>query len=169
MGAKQAKVIEASDISFCRDFRKACEANSCGRYGRCWTCPPYVGDIDELIKTAKQYKYAVVYRTVSPLEDSFDIEGMLEAGKNHNSLSLKISECAKPLGNFLHLSAGGCRICDRCAKEDDLPCRFPQKALCSLEAYGVDVSALAKTAGMPYIAGVNTVSYFGAVLFNKEG
>jgi hypothetical protein len=36
----------------------------------------------------------------------------------------------------------------------------------SLEAYGVNVSALASAAGMKYINGQNTVTYFGAVLFD---
>ena len=44
------------------------------------------------------------------------------------------------------------------------PCRFPEKAIGSLEAYGVNVSLLAQTAGMRYINGQNTVTYFGAIL-----
>jgi hypothetical protein len=36
----------------------------------------------------------------------------------------------------------------------------------SLEAYGIFVAKLAEKAGMKYINGVNTVTYFGAVLFN---
>ena len=34
-----------------------------------------------------------------------------------------------------------------------------------LEAYGINVSRMAQTAGMKYINGTNTVTYFGAVLF----
>jgi hypothetical protein len=39
----------------------------------------------------------------------------------------------------------------------------------SLEAYGINVSELAKAAGMNYINGQNTVTYFGAVLFSLDG
>jgi hypothetical protein len=39
----------------------------------------------------------------------------------------------------------------------------------SLEAYGVNVSKLAASAGMKYINGQNTVTYFGAVLFSLSG
>ena len=41
-------------------------------YGKCYMCPPDVGDIDVLVKEARTYKYALVYQTVSKLDDSFD-------------------------------------------------------------------------------------------------
>lgn len=43
--------------------------------------------------------------------------------------------------------------------------RFPDRAMSSLEAYGVNVSELAVQCGMRYINGENTVTYFGAVFF----
>ena len=46
-----------------------------------------------------------------------------------------------------------------------LACRFPDRAMSSLEAYGVNVSELAVQCGMRYINGENTVTYFGAVFF----
>ena len=46
------------------------------------------------------------------------------------------------------------------------PCRFPEKAFPSLEAYGVFVSKLAQACGMRYINGANTVTYFGVVLYD---
>ena len=69
------------------------------------------------------------------------------------------------LVNYLHLGAGGCGLCEKCAKLDDLPCRYPKEALASLEAYGVFVSETAKHAGLQYINGANTVTYFGIILF----
>ena len=69
----------------------------------------------------------------------------------------------------LHLGAGGCGVCESCAKKTNEPCRFPEKAMPSLEAYGINVSELAKASGMNYINGQNTVTYFGAVLFSPGG
>ena len=68
----------------------------------------------------------------------------------------------------LFMGAGGCRICKRCAKLDNEPCRFPEEAMSSLEAYGANVSALARSAGMKYINGVDTVTYFGAVFLKED-
>ena len=169
LGAFKAGVIPISDVSFERSFRDMCESNACGNYGACWTCPPDAGDIDTLIAKAKTYQKALVYQTVGRLEDSFDIEGMLEAGKLHNDLAQAISRWAREAGAFgedwLHLGAGGCRLCPVCAKRTNEPCRHPQDAMASLETYGVAVSELAASCGMKYINGQNTVTYFGAVLF----
>lgn len=167
MGALNTGEVNVSKISFIAEFRKACESNACGMYGKCWTCPPCVGEIDELIAKAKEYKTAIVYQTVHEIEDSYDFEGMQEGGDIHNKLTHTINEyivANLPKTEVLHLSAGGCRLCKKCAKRDDLPCRFPEKAVASLESYGVAVSELASLADMKYINGQNTVTYFGAVL-----
>ena len=52
-GFFKAGVVPVSGIVFDRSFRKACEQNTCGNYGKCWTCPPDAGDIDELIGKAR--------------------------------------------------------------------------------------------------------------------
>lgn len=167
VGFANAGIISVDKIPFDPGFRKACEANQCGRYGKCWTCPPGVGDIHELIDRAKQYQWAVVYQTIGELEDSYDFEGMMAAGELHEKNSRAFIEKTQNLwqGEYLHLSAGGCRLCNRCAILDEEPCRFPDKALSSLEAYGVAVSVLAPKVQMKYINGVNTVTYFGMCLF----
>ena len=71
-----ASIISVSDITFDPEFRDMCAANMCGKYGRCWTCPPFAGEIDQLISRAKLFEYALVYQMIFPLEDSFDYEGM---------------------------------------------------------------------------------------------
>jgi predicted metal-binding protein len=164
-GAKKAAIIPVENISFEPAFRDACAQNFCGMYGRCWMCPPDVGPLDELISKAKQYRHALVFQTVFLLEDSYDIEGMLDAAKRHNDLVLTLGGQMKE-ETFLCLTAGACRVCTRCSREEGIPCRFPEKATASLEAYGVDVSRLAKACDMNYINGVNTVTYFGAFLFD---
>jgi predicted metal-binding protein len=73
------------------------------------------------------------------------------------------------LNKVLHLGAGGCGVCEVCAKRTGEPCRFPEKAMPSLEAYCINVSELARAAGMKYVNGQNTVTYFGAVLFTPDG
>jgi hypothetical protein len=48
---------------------------------------------------------------------------------------------------------------------DGEPCRFPEKAISSVEACGIDVMSLSKSAGVRYNNGKNTVTYIGAVLY----
>ena len=167
LGAYKASVIPTAAIELDAAFRRMCEANACGVYGKCWMCPPDVGGIDELMASVASYDYALVYQTVSALEDSYDFEGMQEAKKQHYKLSaaLRALFAQKGISISLHLGCGGCGVCEVCAKRNGEVCRFPHLALPSLEAYGVNVSKLAATASMKYINGQDTVTYFGAVLF----
>ncbi len=165
-GASKAVVIPADQIVTNAAFRDACAKNLCGMYGQCWMCPPDCGEIEELMAELRSYEHALWYQTIGELEDSFDIEGMGECKHRHVLLAQKLEERVKPaLGRHLHLTGGGCGLCERCAKRDDQPCRFPDKALSSLEAYGIDVYQTTKPTGLKYINGQNTVTYFGAVLF----
>ena len=168
LGATKASVVRVADITFSAEFRQLCAMNSCGLYGKCWMCPPDIGEINQLMAKVQSFDYALVYQTIGQLEDSFDIEGMLSAGERHNYLVIKIAEhsCAFPFSRSLNLGSGDCSICESCAKRDNQPCRFPKRAISSLEAYGVAVYELATLSGMKYISGTNTVTYFGALFFS---
>ena len=168
LGAYKAAVIPVDAVETDASFRDMCAANACGNYGRNWMCPPDAGDIHELMSRLRTYSHVLVYQTVSALEDSYDFEGMMEAGARHNQLmaTLRREIAAEPLPRTLHLGAGGCRMCEVCAKRTGEPCRHPDLAVASLETYGVNVSKLAVAAGMKYINGQDTVTYFGAVLFD---
>lgn len=166
LGAKAAAVINVENISFDPAFRSMCASNVCGNYGKSYMCPPDVGEIHVLILEAKTYSHAVVYQTVGLLEDSYDFEGMMEAGQLHNDLAQNVQALFCKNGRkALHLGAGGCRLCPVCGKKTGEPCRFPHRAMSSLEAYGINVSKLAGQCGMRYVNGENTVTYFGAALF----
>ena len=168
LGAYKATVIPVELVETDASFRDLCAANVCGNYGRNWMCPPDAGDIEDLIAELHTYSYALVYQTVSELEDSYDFEGMMEAGARHNQLMAELRRrlTEAPLSRVLHLGAGGCRMCEVCGKRTGEPCRHPDLAVASLETYGVNVSKLATAAGMKYINGQDTVTYFGAIFFN---
>ncbi len=167
MGAFKAGFVKVEKVELLEEFRKYCESNSCGKYGKSYMCPPDAGTIHALMKSLKTYKTALVYQTVTELEDSYDFEGMTEAGNAANKMAQDFSIWLKENGysDFLHLGSGGCKVCETCGKETNVPCRFPDKAMASLETYGVNVSQLATLADMKYINGQDTVTYFCAVFF----
>lgn len=169
-GADNAAVVKTESIVLNPDFRAMCEANQCGLFGRCYMCPPDAGPIEELMARVRKYEKGLLYQTVSPLEDSFDFDGMAAARKNLTRLSQRLQKAFRTLllGKTLHLSAGGCGLCESCAKEIEKPCRYPDLALSSLECYGVDVYNTARNAGMKYNNGTNTVTYFGIVLYSEK-
>ena len=168
LGAYKVSIIGTEAIVTDASFRDICASNGCGVYGKCWMCPPDIGEIHELMAVIPTYRYALVYQTVYPLEDSFDIEGMQRSKREFTKLVQKV-KTAFPDPDLLHLGAGGCGVCQVCSKRENQPCRFPDQAVAPLEGYGINVSRLASAAEMKYINGQNTVTYFGAMLFGRPG
>ena len=169
-GVHRAAVLPQTSVVYNPVFREICAKNTCGGYGACHMCPPDVGPLDKLMAEAQLYPCCVMYQNVYEIEDSFDYEGMVDAKRFHHQCAQKIQEAIKPQMSrpFLHLEAGGCGICQRCARRDDQPCRFPEKALSSLEAYGIDVYNTAANAGLKYVNGQNTITYFGMIMLTEE-
>lgn len=165
-GAKNAHVLKVSEIPFDPQLRRLCEDNLCGKYNRNYGCPPFVGTPEEVIAKAKTYENALIMQTVNPLEDSYDVEGMAEAGARHNSMSKAVAaQMAEEYPDCIVLTAGGCTKCERCAALDKEPCRHPGKVTPSLSSFCINVAQTAGKCGMKYINGVNTVTYFSVVLF----
>ncbi len=169
LGATDVRILNMDQIVTDKQYRELCASNACGNYGKCYMCPPDIGEIDLLISDLRKYSKALVYQTVHPLEDSYDFEGMMDGGKAHIDLSQSIEEEKEALfgKGALHLSCGGCRLCDNCEKRLGNPCRYPDRALTSLEAYGVDVSSTVIPLGMKYINGADTVTYFGMICYTE--
>ncbi len=169
-GADKATVIGQEDIETDPKFRELCEANRCGAYDRCYMCPPDCGPAEELIGKLRSYPCALFYQTISKLEDSFDFEGMIAARKEFGKLGQRLLDDCGPLvgPDALHLSCGGCGLCETCAKLTGEPCRFPDRALPSLEGYCVNVLGTSKHTDLKYTNGPDTVTYFGMILFDPS-
>ena len=168
-GAVKAACLTGDQVVYSESFRDICRANQCGCYGKCWMCPPDIGEIGGLIARAKAYPRGVLYQTIGALEDSFDIEGMMAAGRRHAGVSSRIQACLSGLLQkpFLHLGCGGCHLCEVCAKRSGEPCRHPGLALPAMEGYGIDVYNTVRSTALKYINGTNTVTYFGLILFSE--
>ena len=114
----------------------------------------------------REFPHVIVYQSIGMLEDSFDFEGMMEAGRYHSQISGRIHQAIENIFTkpYVHLSCG-CRLCDRCAKVDELPCRHPDIALGAVEGHGVDVYQTVKDSSLKYVNGENTVTYFGMLFY----
>ncbi len=168
-GMNEAGYIKISDLVFHDEVRKICEGNTCRNYGTNWACPPAVGTIEECKKRVEQYSHMLLFSKKYDLEDSFDLEGMIEAGRQFKADVCSIEENVSSLcSEYMILSNEGCDRCEKCTYPDE-PCRSMKTLHHSLEGYGVIVSHMAKSAGIKYINGEDTVTYFGALLFNIKG
>ncbi len=170
LNIKNAAIVDTNDILFSSQVRKYCEMNQCGKYGVNWACPPGVGPLSTLKEEALEYQQGLVLQTLHIISSSFDWKGMMAAKEAHEKvlrLALGLVKERYEITETLLLGAGSCEICASCSYEENQPCRYPDKALASLEAYGIDVVSLTKHCNMPYHHGANTVSYVGLILFKS--
>lgn len=164
MGFSAASELNCSTIKVMPEVRAMCAANKCNQYDKNWSCPPACGTLDECKKKIKNYKVGIIVQTVGELEDSMDFEGMVEIGEKHKNTFLKFSdEIKKEYENVLSLGIGSCIRCKECAYPDK-PCRFPESALSSMEAYGMLVSQVCIDNNIKYYYGPNTLAYTGCFL-----
>lgn len=166
-GFFQYGIVETNKIHFSQEVRDMCKANVCRQYGKTWACPPAIGTVNECKDRIQRYKNMLVFSGKYELEDSFDYEGMMEGLHLFKESCRKLDSFLEETGelkDYLVLSNEGCDRCKQCTYPD-LPCRFPDKVHGALEGYGIFVNELAKQAGIQYINGKNTVTYFGALVY----
>ena len=94
IGISQYGIISPREIDFEADIQKICEKN-CGLYGKSWACPPAVGTVLQCRERCLQFKQAMLFNAVYPLEDSFDYEGMMAGHKEFKKLCDRLYDFAK--------------------------------------------------------------------------
>ena len=163
MGFDVAVPLDPQSLTTREDVRAMCAENKCGAYGKNWTCPPAVGTLDECLQRMGQYRHGILLQTVGHMTKSIDSKCYRETEQRHiKNLYALAEEIRKHHPNALCLGAGGCRVCKQCAYPD--PCRFPEKAMSSMEGYGLFVTQVCREAGIPYHHGEITVTYTACIL-----
>lgn len=163
-GFTSAGRLNISALEFMPEVRDMCAADRCQKYGRSWVCPPASGTLEEAAEKAAGYSAGVLLQSTGQLDDEFDIEKMLETGKLHRDRFLRfITALRADRPDCLAMSAGACDICDTCTYPGE-PCRHPEMAIPSMEAYGLFVSRVCERSDLPYYYGKNTITYTSCVL-----
>ena len=153
-------------LEFMPEVRDMCSADRCHKYGRSWTCPPGCGTLEEAAANAAHYHRGVLLQTTAQLEDDFDIEGMQQAEVDQKkSFAAFVEQLREEYPDCLPMATGGCTLCAQCTYPD-APCRFPKKAIPSMEAYGLLVSKVCEKSGLPYYYGPQTLTYTSCVLID---
>ena len=151
-----------------QEVRDMCAADKCRAYGKRWVCPPGCGSIEHCRDKISHYSGGILVQTVGSLQDEFDLEGIDRAQKTHDK---RFKTLARQVRYFekdcLPLSAGTCTRCEVCTYPDK-PCRYPDKILSSMEAYGLLVSDVCTKSGMPYYRGENTITFTSCILIDRE-
>lgn len=148
-----------------KEVRDMCADGRCGRWNQNWSCPPGCGSLEDVARQISRYTRGLLVQTTGSLEDPFDYQGMTTLSQQHKRRFSNFARQARLLyPQCLPLTAGTCTICARCTYPDR-PCRFPNKRLSSMEAYGLFVSDICTRSGLDYNYGPNTLTYTSCVLF----
>ena len=166
LGFYAADTMDASLLEPKEEVRNMCASGRCHAYGHNWTCPPHCGTLEESFAKVKKYSKVLLVQSMGKLEDEFDYEGMIDLEREHKERFHKMAEIVREKHpDALCLGTGGCRICKTCAYPE--PCRFPEKACSSMEAFGLVVSEVCIACGMTYYYGKNTLAYEACFLYNE--
>ena len=153
------QVLEARE-----DVRAMCAADKCGAYGKNWTCPPAIGTVAECQERMGRYQRGILLQTVGRMQKDIDSKCYRETERRHlENFRTLAEEIRTEYPAALCLGAGGCRVCKVCAYPE--ACRFPDKAVSSMEGYGLFVTQVCRDAGARYHHGEKTITYTACVLF----
>ena len=163
-GFSQAGELNTEALVFMPEVRDMCSADRCRQYNKNWCCPPGCGRIEAAAEKAAKYSYGVLVQTVGNMDDDFDYETIQATSEKHkHSFRSLIDSLRKQYDDILPMGAGTCELCEECTYPD-APCRFPDKAIPSMEAYGLWVSKVCELSGVPYNNGPKTITYTSCFL-----
>ncbi len=163
-GFTHTALLDCSTIRLLPEVRAMCASDKCHQYDANWACPPGCGTLEECEERIRKYQWGILVQTVGQLEDSLDFEGMKETEAAHKESFLKMDEILqKQAPGRLPLGTGCCSVCKNCTYPD-APCRFPEKSVSSMEAYGMLVTQVCQDNRLSYYYGSGTIAYTACFL-----
>lgn len=164
LGFTEAAPLDPATLKPMQMVRDACAADKCGAYGHNWTCPPECGSLAECGEKMASYRHGILLQTVGQLQKRIDTKAYARTEQRHMEAFHEFCRLIRSeYPEALCLGAGGCRICGTCAHPE--PCRFPDRAVSSMEGYGLFVTQVCRDNGMAYYYGPKTITYTACVLF----
>jgi len=159
--------LDVSTLDFMQEIRDMCNAKQCDKYNTSWSCPPACASLEEMRDRVKAYVGGILVQTVGELEDSYDWDGIVDAGTSHKTNFARMrKELESAFGDVLAMGAGDCKICETCSYPD-APCRFPEKMEVSMEACGLFVSKVCTENGLAYNYGPNKIAFTSCFLLKS--
>jgi len=164
IGFSQAGELNVAALVFMPEVREMCSVDRCNQYAKNWKCPPGCGSIEDAAERAAKYSYGIIVQTIGKMDDDFDYETISETAEKHKaSFAALVEKLKLRYDDILPMGAGTCSICEKCTYPD-APCRFPDKSISSMEAYGLWVSKVCELSGVPYNNGKQTITYTSCYL-----
>lgn len=166
IGFNNISLLKTEEIPFDFSFRKYCEENFCGSYGRNYACPPDCGTPEEMKQKLTVFPYAIVFQTICEIKD-FNDNNEIKSAKSHHKKLMK--EAIKRLQEEGHKGiaamAGCCTTCETCGKIKGFPCPSPEEAYSCMSAYCINVEQLSAKLGFEYWFKGQKAGFFGIYAF----
>ena len=164
IGFEHCGPLDPVTIELKEEVREMCASGKCAMYDKRWSCPPGCGTLEECRELLSGYTHGILVQSVGELEDSFDIEAMMETESTHKERFYAMRKALLDAGvEAMAAGAGCCTICKECTYPD-APCRFPEQKISSMEALGMLVVDVCKANGLGYNYGANTIAYTSCFL-----
>ncbi len=164
-GFEHVSPMSMETVKFLPEVRDMCAADRCNHYAKSWACPPACGTLEEIEEKAKAYSTGIIVQTVGTREDPFDFEAIANTEEIHQKRFIELTDNLRDSGEkILPMSAGVCKLCSTCTYPEN-PCRFPDRMITSIEAYGIFVSQLCKDNGVSYYYGNDAICFTSCILF----
>ncbi|MEI3138891.1 MAG: DUF2284 domain-containing protein [Lachnospiraceae bacterium] len=107
-----------SELVFSEKVRHICETE-CERYGKSWSCPPGVGEVEECRKRCQDYDRVLLYTTQAEVTDSSIFSEALASRTSHEEITREMLKEFREAGiSCFALSGDSCQICSKCAYPD---------------------------------------------------
>jgi len=156
--------LNVGTLEFMPEVREMCNANQCDKYNTSWSCPPACASLEELRERVTGYSGGILVQTVGELEDSYDWDGIMDAGKRHKENFNRLRNALENnYPSVFAMGAGACILCEKCTYPDQ-PCRYPEKMAASMEACGLFVSKVCTDNDLKYNYGPNKIAFTSCYL-----
>lgn len=168
-GFSQVAMLSTEKFVFKPEYRKFCEDNLCGNYGKNYGCPPVCGTPEEMKEKAMQYPFGLIMQSKTEVDNAFDEEITKALKKKHTAMTLKaikkIQEKYEIKG--IPIMAGPCNYCSVCEIQNQRECPREELRFSCLSAYCIDVNCLAKDSNIDISWNGKEVSLFSIYLMGR--
>lgn len=147
--------------------RDLCRQNICGNYNNNYTCPPYVGSLEEVRTRLLDFKRGILLQYSKSMDVKSNRAKVLETKVDFHHMILHLEECAQARGinTIWGMIGGNCGLCPVCKARSDEPCCYSNKARVSLEAIGIDVLALLTKLSLDNEFHSDKITWTGCILY----
>lgn len=162
-----AEITDTENFVFDFSFRRYCEEDLCGLFGKNFSCPPSCGEPEELKQRVLKHKKALVLCTQWEISDLNESEKLNRARNFHNAAMIRLIKKLKASGrDGFMIGSGACTLCKPCKAVITNICPHPEMRYSCMSAYCINVKRLAEDCKMDYDYKNGILPFFGVYVFD---